>query len=200
MNRGLVPMTFFAIAVAAGLLSASFYHFATLRAAPEVAVTPLVSATTRDGSKDFNFLHGSWKVHTRILRHLFVNSHEWTNCSGRDVVTAFANGSGNLEVGDIHCPNGTVSGITPRFYNPMTHQWSLYWATIDKGLTGPPQVGHFCSNGVGIFDTYYTYRGIATIARYRWSRKDGQPHFEQLYSKDNGKTWELNWVSDYTRD
>jgi hypothetical protein len=166
---------------------------------PLVSATPLVPSTTRDGSKDFDFLYGSWNVHTRILRKLFAHSHVWIDCDGRDIVKPFANGSGNLEVGDIHCPDGTTSGITPRIYNATTHQWSLYWATEGKGLSGPPQVGHFYPNGVGVFDTYYTYRGIPTVARYRWRVQNGHPYFEQLYSKDNGKTWELNWTSVYTR-
>ena len=170
-------------------------------ASPAVAATPLVPPTTRDGSKDFDFLLGTWSVHTRILNKLFVNSHDWKDCYGRDTVKEFQNGGGQLEVGGIRCPGANpVIGITPRIYSASTHQWSLYWATGTNGLTGPPQVGHFGANGVGIFDTYYSYRGIPTVSRYRWSVLPGnRPHFEQLYSKDNGKTWELNWDSVYTR-
>jgi len=25
------------------------------------------------------------------------------------------------------------------------------------------------------------------------------PHFEQLFSNDGGKNWEVNWISDQTR-
>jgi hypothetical protein len=53
-------------------------------------------------------------------------------------------------------------------------------------LTFETAVGHFGSDGVGIFDTYYTYRGIPVVSRYRWSVL-------------NGKTWELNWDSVCTR-
>jgi len=27
----------------------------------------------------------------------------------------------------------------------------------------------------------------------------GTPHFEQAYSDDGGKSWEVNWITDQTR-
>lgn len=170
-------------------------------ASPTPEATPLVPPTTRDGSKDFDFMLGTWNVHTRILSKLFVHSHDWKDCYARITTKAFENGGGELEVGPIRCLGAQpVSTITARIYNTSTHQWSLYWASDTTSLSGPPQVGHFGSDGVGIFDTYYTYRGIPVVARYRWSVLPGNhPHFEQLYSNDNGKTWELNWDSVCTR-
>ena len=170
-------------------------------ASPAPEATPLVPPTTRDGSKDFDFMLGTWNVHTRMLKKLFVHSHDWMDCYARITTKAFENGGGELEVGPIRCPGAQpVSTITVRIYDASTHQWSLYWASDTTSLSGPPQVGHFGSNGVGIFDTCYTYRGIPVVARYRWSVLPGDhPHFEQLYSNDNGKTWELNWDSVCTR-
>jgi hypothetical protein len=170
-------------------------------ASPGPEATPLVPPTTRDGSKDFDFMLGTWNVHTRILRKLFVHSHDWEDCYARLATKAFENNVGEVEVGPIRCPGGQpVSTITVRLYDASTHQWSIYWASDTTSLIGPPQVGHFGSDGVGIFDAYYTYRGIPVISRYRWSVLPGNhPHFEQLYSNDNGKTWELNWDSVCTR-
>jgi hypothetical protein len=170
-------------------------------AAPSPQATPLVPSTTRDGSKDFDFMLGTWNVRTRILRKLFVHSHDWEECSARLTTKAFGDNVGEVEVGPLRCPGAQpVSTITIRLYNASTHQWSIYWASDTTSLSGPPQVGHFGSDGVGIFDAYYTYRGIPVIARYRWSILPGnRPHFEQLYSNDNGATWELNWDSVCTR-
>jgi hypothetical protein len=183
------------------VLCAAFAGAQASTASPTAIATPLVASTTRDGTKDFDFLLGTWNVHTRILSKLFVNSHDWKDCYGRESVKEFQNGGGQLDVGEIRCHGSNpIGGITTRIYSASTRQWSIYWATIAKGLIGPPQVGHFCSNGLGIFDTYYSYRGIPTVSRYRWSVLPGNhPHFEQLYSNDNGKTWELNWESVYTR-
>lgn len=170
-------------------------------ASPGPEATPLVPPTTRDGSRDFDFMLGTWSVHTRILRKLFVNGHDWKDCYVRLTTKPFGNNAGNVEVGPIRCAGAQpVNTITIRLYNASTHQWSIYWASDTASLIGPPQVGHFGSDGVGIFDAYYTYRGIPVISRYRWNILPGNhPHFEQLYSKDNGKTWELNWDSVCTR-
>jgi len=36
--------------------------------------------------------------------------------------------------------------------------------------------------------------------RFWWSETNtNKPHFEQAYSDDGGKTWEVNWVTDQTR-
>jgi hypothetical protein len=165
-----------------------------------VTGTPLVPPTTRDGSKDFDFLLGTWQKHYRILKKIFVHSHDWEDCYGRNVVDPFSDGGGDLETGSIACPGKTLSSLTVRLYNASTHQWSLYSGTSARGLLGPPQVGHFGADGVGIFDAYYTYRGIPTIARYKWQVLSGDhPYFQELYSKDNGRTWEVNWTSFYTR-
>jgi hypothetical protein len=170
-------------------------------AAPVPQATPLVPPTTRDGSKDFDFMLGTWNVHTRILRKLFANSRDWEDCYVRLTTKSFGDNVGNVEVGPIRCPGAQpVNTITIRVYNASTHQWSIYWASDTASLIGPPQVGHFGPDGVGIFDAYYTYRSIPVISRYRWNILPGNhPHFEQLYSKDNGKTWELNWDSVCTR-
>jgi hypothetical protein len=181
-------------------MSYRFQRAALVAAVLFIGATPLVPPTTRDGSNDFNFLIGKWHAHTRILKKLFVHSHDWEDCMGTENVQAFSNGGGDFDVGPITCGKTILIGMTVRLYDPSTHQWSLYWATATRGLSGPPQVGHFYSNGVGIFDTYYSYRGIPTIARYRWRLLSGNhPYFQQLYSNDNGKTWELNWTTVYTK-
>jgi hypothetical protein len=62
----------------------------------------------------------------------------------------------------------------------------------------PPQIGHFDANGIGEFFAGDTFNGKPIVVRYRWNTVNGLPHFEQAYSDDRGKTWETNWICDYT--
>ena len=164
----------------------------------------LITATTRDGSHDFDFLLGTWRYHFRILKERLKNSHDWYDCDAigetRSIWGGIWGGSGQLEEANIHCPNRTIAGITLRVYNAQTHQWTLWWGTRQRGLIPPPQVGHFNANGIGEFYADDTWQGTPVIVRYRWQRNlNGHPHFEQAFSADRGKTWETNWISDQTQ-
>jgi hypothetical protein len=164
------------------------------------SATALVTPTQRDGHADFNFLLGHWHTHYRILRHRLAHDTVWIQCDGDSDVRPFWGTDANLQLGDLHCPppRGYIQGMTLRMYDESTHQWSLYFGTKTRGLGTPPVVGHF-SNGVGDFYADDTEGGKPVIVRYRWAVRAGLPHFEQAESTDNGQTWEVDWISDYTR-
>jgi hypothetical protein len=168
---------------------------------PAPIVTPEypVAPTTRDGSRDFDFEFGIWRTHYRLLKYRLAGDHEWYDCYGTSVIRPFWNGGGNLEDGDLHCPNRYVGGLTLRTYDSSTHQWTLWWGTRKLGVASPAQLGHFDANGVGEFYAYDSWQGTPEITRFQWTRVNGNPHFEQAFSTDGGKTWETNWTTDYER-
>ena len=167
--------------------------------ATAVRAQSAAAATTRDGSKDFNFLFGTWKTHYRLLKKRLANNHDWYDCYGTSTVTPFWGGSGDLEDGDLRCPGSHIVGMTLRIYNASTHQWSLWWGTQKRGLVPPPQVGHFDQSGAGDFYAPDKHNGKPIVVRFRWRLKDGAPYFEQAFSPDNGQTWETNWTTVYSR-
>jgi hypothetical protein len=66
---------------------------------------------------------------------------------------------------------------------------------------GPPTIGEF-KNGRGeFFDTEPSGpNGRAILVRFVWSNiTPNSAHFEQSFSDDGGKTWEVNWITDQTR-
>jgi hypothetical protein len=66
---------------------------------------------------------------------------------------------------------------------------------------GPPTIGEF-KDGRGEFcDTEPSGpNGRSILVRFIWSKTDtDSPHFEQSFSDDGGKTWEVNWITDQTR-
>ena len=96
---------------------------------------------------------------------------------------------------------GHIEGLTLRLYDPQTHQWSLYWATSKSGAMGVPTIGEF-KNGRGeFFDTEPSGpNGKSILCRFVWTNTNTDtPHFEQSFSEDGGKTWEVNWITDQTR-
>ena len=154
-------------------------------AAPAPVYTPYPAApTARDGRNDFNFAYGTWRTHYRILKDRLVGSHQWYECHGTSVFRPFWGGSGNLEEGDMTCPNRYIGLMTLRLYDAQTHQWTLWWGTKKLGIPPPPQVGHFDANGVGDFYSYDNWKGTPIIVRFHWTKVNGNPHFEQAFSTD----------------
>jgi len=62
----------------------------------------------------------------------------------------------------------------------------------------PPQIGQFDCNR-GEFYASDLWQGRAIYIRYEWQNLSPTTHFEQAFSADGGKTWEVNWIYDGTR-
>jgi hypothetical protein len=161
------------------------------------------AATQRDGQHDFDFELGTWKIHLKRLLHPLTGSTTWVEFDGTSVTRKVWDGRAELEQFETDSPAaGHIEGLTLRLYNPQTHQWSLYWATSKNGtLSLPATVGEF-KNGRGeFFDTEPAGpNGKDILVRFVWSdTTTNSPHFEQSFSDDGGKTWEVNWITDQTR-
>jgi len=164
------------------------------------APSALQAATPRDGQHDFDFEIGTWKVHLKKLQHPLTGSTTWIEFDGTIAARAVWDGRANFDEFEADSPSGHIEGLTLRLYNPQSRQWSLYWANPKDGtFSGPPQVGEF-KNGIGEFYCQDTYNGRMILIRYVWSAiTPNSAHFEQSFSADGGKTWEVNWITDQTR-
>jgi hypothetical protein len=156
----------------------------------------------RDGQHDFDFEIGSWEIHLSRLQDRLVSSKTWIKFDGTSVTRKVWNGRANLEEFETDSPTGHIEGLTLRVYNSQTHQWSIYWAnSTDPALGQPiqPMVGEF-KDGIGEFYDQELWKGRAVYVRFIWSKiTPNSAHFEQSYSDDGGKTWEVNWITDQTR-
>jgi hypothetical protein len=157
-------------------------------------------AAQRDGQHDFDFELGTWKVHLKRLKEPLTGANSWVDFDGTSVSRKVWGGRADLDEFETNGPSGRVEGLTLRLYNPQTHQWSLYWANSKAGsLGGPPNVGEF-KDGRGEFFSQDTFNGRTILVRYVWSDiTANSAHFEQSFSDDGGKTWEVNWISSQTR-
>jgi hypothetical protein len=155
--------------------------------------------TQPDGQHDFDFEVGTWKIHLRRLLHPLRGSTTWIEFDGTSVTRKIWNGRAFLEEFETNGPSGHIEGLTLRLYNPQSHQWSLYWANSKDGILGQPMIGQF-KNGRGEFFDQETLNGRTIFVRYVWSDiTPNSAHFEQSFSEDGGKTWEVNWITDQTR-
>jgi hypothetical protein len=152
-----------------------------------------------DSEHDFDFEFGSWK--TKLKRRLrpLTNSSEWVEYSGTSIVRKVWNGRANLVELDVNGPSGHIEGLSLRLYNPETRQWSLNFSNRRLGTLSPPVFGGF-KEGRGEFYGQDALNGRAILVRFVISRNASDSyHFEQAFSDDGGKTWEVNWIADDTR-
>lgn len=157
------------------------------------------AAAERDGQHDFDFELGSWKIHLKRRQNPLTGSNTWIEFDGTSVTRKLWDGRAQIEQFETDGAGGHIEGLTLRTYNPKTHQWNLYWANSKDGLVVPAQVGQF-KDGHGEFYACDTLNGKLIYVRFIWSKTDTDvPHFEQSFSDDGGKTWEVNWITDQTR-
>ncbi|HJQ32518.1 MAG TPA: hypothetical protein VJ866_10070 [Pyrinomonadaceae bacterium] len=154
----------------------------------------------RDGQHDFDWEIGTWKTHLRRLRNPLSGSNTWVEYEGTSVVRKVWDGRANLVELVADGAAGHFEGLSLRLYNPQSRQWSLNFANVKGGVMTTPTVGEF-RNGRGEFygpDTLANGRAILV----RFIISDITPdsaRFEQAFSDDGGKTWEVNWVATDTR-
>ena len=158
--------------------------------------SPTASAD-HDGQHDFDPLAGAWKAHTKYRAHPFAGSDKWIEFDGTETFQEIWQGA-MLEVSAGASANGPV-GMMLYTYNPQSRQWSVYFASRKDGKVGLPNVGEF-SNGRGEFFVQDTLDGKSLLNRYVWSQlATRSPHFEESWSSDGGRTWELVRIVDLAR-
>ncbi len=158
------------------------------------------TTSERDGQHDFDFALGAWKARLKRLEHPLTGSNTWVEFDGTFVARKVWDGRATIEEVELDSPGGHMEGLTLRLYSAQTHQWSIYWANSKNGvMDASPQVGQF-KNGRGEFYGTDTLNGKLIYVRFVWTKTNtNTPHFEQSYSDDGGKTWEVNWITDQTR-
>jgi hypothetical protein len=153
----------------------------------------------RDGQKDFDFEIGFWKTKLKRLVKPLSGSTEWIEYEGTTVVRKVWDGRANLVELDVKGAAGRIEALSLRLYNPQSKQWSLNFANVRGGGMATSTIGEF-KDGRGEFYNQEDYNGRMILTRFVISDiKPDSCHFEQAFSDDGGKTWEVNWIADDTR-
>jgi hypothetical protein len=182
-----------------GLIIAQQTLVGMARSKSYAAKTSSQTPTQRDGQHDFDFEIGTWKTHVKRLLHPLAGSTDWVEYDGITVVRPVWQGRANLVELKMDGPAGHFEGLSLRLYNPETHQWSLNFANLSSGILSQPTIGEF-KNGRGEFFDQETLNGRAIFVRFVISDiTQNSCRFEQSFSDDGGKTWEVNWIATDTR-
>lgn len=147
---------------------------------------------------DFDFLHGSWDVaNRRLTAPLGPGPATWTEFPGHSVIRPLFEGAGNID--EIVFPTLGRRGATLRLFDHETARWSIYWSDSRTGRLDPPVHGTFDGDR-GDFHGEDTYDGRPVRGHFTWFRLGPDTaRWEQEFSGDGGRTWELNWTMDLTR-
>lgn len=175
---------------------------AVLAGAPAAAQSSSTAGPARerrDGQHDFDFEIGTWATRLRRLQHPLSGSTTWVEYEGTTTVRKVWNGRANLVELDVSGPAGRIEALSLRLYNPEAHQWSLNFASSRSGTLSEASLGEF-RNGRGEFVSQETFDGRTILVRFIIQPiTPDSCRFEQSFSDDGGKTWELNWVATDTR-
>jgi hypothetical protein len=181
--------------------------------------TTTPSTGLKDGSHDFDFIYGKWKMPNHRLKKRLAGSHEWADFITCDEGSPLPGGIGNIDYWKASYWKDFV-GVTLRTYDPKTGLWRIYWVdnTFSEGVLLPPVIGKFEGN-VGIFEGRDTSNGVPVTVRFTWTvdpkgLQAGEKweqalnpqasrvvaKWEQAFSTDGGKTWETNWYNEFIAD
>jgi hypothetical protein len=172
------------------------------RAAANKANKPTESGKVKNeatGANDFDFLIGSWCVHHRRLKERLADNHEWIEFDGTCAMQKILGGAGNMDDNVLDFPGDAYRAVTLRTYDATKKQWSIWWIDgRNPGHLDPPVVGGF-KNGIGTFYANDTFKGKPIRIRFLWTNLTTEPHWEQAFSDDGGKTWETNWIMEFVK-
>ena len=153
-----------------------------------------------DGRSDFDFLHGEWSVRNRRLAARLRASTEWEEFGSTCRVRPILGGLGNMDELTIDAPSGRVEAVTVRLFSPASREWSIYWAaSTGSGRFDVPMVGRF-EGPRGEFYSQEVFEGRHIFSRFLWTAESSEScRWEQAYSADGGRSWETNWIMEFTR-
>ena len=158
----------------------------------------------RDGQHDFDFSIGTWQTHISRRLHPLSGSDQWADYVGSSIVRPIWHGRASLGETDADGPAGHLEALSLRLYNPESRQWNLYYASSGGTTSTPaaltvPTIGEF-NHGRGEFFDTELFHGRNILVRNVWSDISPQSiRFEQAFSQDGGRTWEVNWIAVDTR-
>jgi len=164
------------------------------------AASPMLPASAADHEHDWDWLLGNWDVFHSRLKDRLVGSTEWQEFAGKSAFWTAMGGLGNLDDNSLQLPAGDYRGLSVRAFDPATASWAIWWLDgRNPERIDPPVRGAF-HEGEGEFIGTDTYRGTPVTVRFRWHEVNSKrPWWDQAFSTDGGKTWEINWRNYFTR-
>jgi hypothetical protein len=163
------------------------------------------SIATHSAASDFDFLVGKWNSKQRRLKRRLQQCEEWETFDAVMENEKLPGGCANFDTMSADAWKPGWIGMSFRVFNAATNLWSIYWFTNEggglskAGLLDPPVVGGFDGN-VGRFYGDDLFDSKPIRVRYQWDVIDANTaRWQQAFSPDDGRTWEVNWIMDFER-
>lgn len=171
--------------VAAGIAAAGQLGVGSANAA--------VSTSTATGKAgDFDFLSGNWDI-----KHQQLKDKKWDRFEGSATVVGILGGIASVE--ELRIPARNFSGMGLRILDVERKLWADYWCNGKNGLLNPASWGSF-TDGVGIWESNDVEDAKPTRVRGVWDQITASScRWYQTVSRDDGITWEENWIMDWQR-
>lgn len=148
-------------------------------------------ATGKPG--DFDFLTGNWHIKNRRLK-----GKDWDAFDGEASVVGIL--AGVVSVEELRMPARDFGGMGLRSLDLATGLWADFWVNRNSGVVGPQATWGSFVNGVGTWDADEIEDGKPVIVRGVWDQITPEScRWYQAVSRDQGKTWEENWVMHFQR-
>src|SRR5262245_15545833 len=165
-----------------------------------VVLQSLLAPAQDGGQRDFDFEIGAWKAHVSRLDRPLTGSSVWLDYEGTSVVRKVWDGRANLGELEVEGPGSRIEGLTLRLFNARAGQWNVTWANSREGVLDRATMFGGFTNGTGEFFGLDSLDGRAIYVRFVFSNITPTSfRFEQAFSADGGKTWEVNWKATFTR-
>jgi hypothetical protein len=173
-------------------------HLSAASAALALSPELVMAADTHE--QDWNWLVGTWDVWHERLRDRLVGSTTWDEFGGKCSCAPTLGGLGNVDDCLLYLPSGKYRAFAPRAFDPATGKWNIWW--LDGRMAGkldPPVRGGFTSTE-GEFQGADVHKGTPVTVRFRWHETHSKrPHWDQAFSTDQGRNWEINWRNYFTK-
>ena len=171
--------------LAAGIAAMSQLGLSAASAAP-------AQPETLAKAGDFDFLSGHWNI-----KHRQLKDKKWDLFEGDATVLGILGGIASVE--ELRIPSRNFSGMGLRLLDVERTSWADYWVNAKNGILNPPTWGGF-TNGVGTWDSNDVDGTKPIIERGVWDQiTPDSCRWYQAVSRDDGKTWEENWIMHWLR-
>lgn len=161
---------------------------------PESDVKPAAATPN-----EFDFDIGTFRTRSSRLLEPLSGSTKWVETQGTTVVSRVWGGRANLAEVHIEPPVGPIDFLALRWYSPAARQWFLTFANAADGTVGVPMAGVFKDRRLDLYDAE-PMDGKQVLVHFAiWPTTGDGGASEQAFSSDGGKTWEVNYRTQYTR-
>jgi hypothetical protein len=149
---------------------------------------------------DFDFLIGQWKVFNTRLSKWLCECSEWVSFESYHTEQRRNSGHGNFAIHEYKVDNTLHERSIIRQYDDHYNFWKIDRMDNMSALAMPSLKGTFWHNK-GSFLSKGIFDGQDVSVWVEWTKIcKNYAYWEQALSKDEGKTWELNWMMEFYRE